>query len=115
MITDSNNDRVVEVSPYDQVVWSYVTNGKVGGNPSPLPSRAFRLVNGETLISDQFNHRVIAVDRAGRIVRQYGTTDMAGAGAVSVHRALNAPSDAKQVGDYTGLTWSDSLHLVAGH
>lgn len=115
LITDSNNARVLEVSPYDQVVWSYVTNTQVGGNPSPLPSRAVRLANGETLISDQFNHRVIAVDHGGKIVRQYGTTDLAGAAAVSVRRALNAPYDAKQIGDYNGLTWSDSLHLVPRH
>ena len=115
LITDSNNDRIVEVNPYDQVVWSYLTNTQVGDNPSPSPSRAVRLANGETLISDQFNHRVIAVDRIGQIVRKYDASGTAGSGADSVRRALNAPYDAKQIGDYTGLTWSDSLHLAPKH
>ena len=115
MITDSNKDRIVEVNPYDHLVWSYVTNTQVGGNPSPLPSQAIRLANGETLIGDPFNHRVIAVDRIGQVVREYGASGTAGAGADSARRALNAHYDAKQVGDFTGLTWSDSLHLVPKH
>jgi hypothetical protein len=112
LITDSNNSRIVEVDPHDQVVWSYAINTLSGGNPSPLPSRALRLGDGETLISDQFNHRVLAVDPTGRIVRQYGTLNRPGYDAEFAQRALNAPYDAKKIGDYTGMTWSDSLHSV---
>jgi hypothetical protein len=36
--------------------------------PMPLPTRAVRLENGDTLISDQFNHQVIKVDSSGNIV-----------------------------------------------
>jgi hypothetical protein len=109
LITDSNNGRVVEVDAHDQIVWSYATSAQFAGNPSPLPSRALRLRNGETLISDQFNHRVLSVDPAGRIVRQFGTVDTPGFDADHAERALNAPYDAKRIGDYTGMTWSDSL------
>jgi hypothetical protein len=112
LITDSNDGRVVEVDPRDQIVWSYVTSGQSGSNASPLPSRALRLGNGETLISDQFNHRVLTVDPAGQIVRQYGTLNIPGYDAGSARRALNAPYDAKRIGDYTGVAWSDSLHAV---
>ncbi len=112
LITDSNNSRVVEVDTHDHVVWSYVTTTSAGANPSPLPSRALRLGNGETLISDQFNHRVIAVDPAGRIVRQFGALNAPGFDADFARRGLNAPYDAKRIGDYTGMTWSDSLHTV---
>jgi hypothetical protein len=112
LITDSNNSRVVEVDAHDQIVWSYVTTTSPGGSPSPLPSRALRLRNGETLISDQFNHRVLAVGSTGQIVRQYGALNIPGYDADSAEHALNAPYDAKRIGDYTGMTWSDALHTV---
>jgi hypothetical protein len=114
LLTDSNNGRIVEVDAQDAVVWSYVIGSGGDGNSSPLPSRALRLKNGETLISDQFNHRVIVVDQAGRIVHQLGTLNLAGYDPNSVQNSLNAPCDAKKIGDYTGLTWSDSLHTVPG-
>jgi hypothetical protein len=104
LLTDSNNSRVVEVKGQGasaQLVWSYVTNTEVGSNPSPLPTRAVRLRNGDTLISDQFNNRVIEVDHGqpATVIRQWGTF-VAGFG----RNAFNAPYDAKVIGDYTGLT-----------
>jgi hypothetical protein len=113
LLTDSNNSRVVEVDSRDRTVWSYVTAAQAGGSPSPLPTRALRLDNGETLISDQYNHRVITVDPAGRVVRQYGALNTPGYDAKSALHALNAPYDAKRIGDYTGMTWSDSLHTAS--
>jgi uncharacterized protein (UPF0248 family) len=55
LITDSNNARIVEVDKHDNVVWQYFTNNRPGSNPNPLPTRAVRPANGDTLISDQFN------------------------------------------------------------
>jgi hypothetical protein len=112
LITDSNNNRVVEVNYKDDIVWSYVTNTQPGSNPDPLPTRAIRLKNGNTIISDQFNHRVIIVNPAGQIVVQYGTLNVPGYSPTSGKQFLNAPYDAKKIGDNTGLTWSDSLHLI---
>jgi hypothetical protein len=64
-----------------------------------------RLRNGHTLISDQYNHRVIEVNRAKRIVRTFGKLGSPGYNATSVaDGGLNSPYDAKRVGDYTGLT-----------
>ncbi len=100
LITDSNNNRVVEVDSLDGIVWQYFTNTQNGSNPNPLPTRAVRLRNGNTLISDQFNNRVIEVTHAGRIVFQQGALNVPGNG----FNLLNGPYDAKQVGDYTGLT-----------
>ena len=71
-----------------------------------------RLSNGDTLISDQFNNRVIRVNSAGQIVADYGLP-LAGGGAIgnnvgydlhTTQKGLYAPYDAKVVGDYTGLT-----------
>ena len=63
-----------------------------------------RLRNGDTLISDQFNHRVIAVDREGHLAHSFGVLNRAGFGADSTSEGLNGPYDAKVVGDFTGLT-----------
>ena len=100
LISDSNNNRIVEVNGSDQVVWQYFTNTQPGSNPTPLPTRAVRLHNGDTLISDQFNNRVIEINPGGKIVFQQGELNLAGDG----FNQLNGPYDAKQIGDFTGLT-----------
>ena len=64
-----------------------------------------RLSNGHTLISDQYNHRVIEVNHDKQIVRTFGKINSLGYDAVNVaHGGLNSPYDAKRIGDYTGLT-----------
>lgn len=100
LISDANNNRIVEVNANDIVVWQYVTNTGPGSNPNPAPTRGIRLRNGDTLISDQFNNRVIEVTHAGNIVFQQGMTNVGGNG----FNQLNGPYDAKQIGDFTGLT-----------
>jgi len=100
LITDSNNNRILEVTPAGKVAWQYVTNTRAGSVASPAPTRAVRLENGNTLISDQFNDQVIEVDRSGNIVFSQGQIGVVGTG----FNELNAPYDAKVVGDYTGLT-----------
>jgi hypothetical protein len=56
--------------------------------------------HGNTLISDQFNDQVIEVDSTGNIVFSQGQIGVVGNG----FNELNAPYDAKVVGDYSGLT-----------
>jgi hypothetical protein len=71
----------------------------------PLPTRAVRLENGDTLISDQFNHQVIKVDSSGNIVApEYGNINQAGFGTQSVSQGMNGPYSAYVIGDYTGIT-----------
>jgi hypothetical protein len=105
LITDANNNRVVEVDSGDNIVWSYVTNTQPGSAANPQPTRAVRLKSGATVISDQFNHRVIVLDRQGQIASRFGRLNQPGYGTVSAAMGLNAPYDAKVIGDYTGLTW----------
>jgi len=100
LITDSNNNRIVEVDASDHPVWQYFTNTEAGSNPTPLPTRAVRLRNGDTLISDQFNDRVIEVNMLGKTVFTQGALNLPGSG----YDQLNGPYDAKQIGDFTGLT-----------
>jgi hypothetical protein len=109
LITDSNHARIVEIDRDKSVVWEYFTNTDPNSNPrggtGPLPTRAVRLKNGHTLISDQYNHRVIEVSRAKQIVRTFGKINSPGYNAQSVaDGGLNSPYDAKRIGDYTGLT-----------
>jgi hypothetical protein len=104
LMTDAGNNRIVEVDPGDHVVWQYVTNTETGSNPSPAPSRGIRLRNGFTIISDQFNHRVIIVDRKGVIRASFGNLNVLGFGFDNTQEGLYAPYDAKVLGDYTGLT-----------
>jgi len=100
LISDSNNNRILEVDPSKNVVSTYYTNTRPGSVSSPLPTRAVRLRNGNTLISDQFNMQVIEIDPQQNIVFTQGTIAVAG----NTFDMLNAPYDAKVIGDYTGLT-----------
>jgi len=100
LITDSNNNRILEVDSNGNVAFTYYTNTRKGSVSMPLPTRAVRLKNGNTLISDQFNHQVIEIDSNQNIVFAQGQIAVPGNG----FNMLNAPYDAKVVGDYTGLT-----------
>jgi len=114
LITDSGNARIVETDENGAVFWVYFTNTDPQSNPrcltpnnctGPLPTRALRLKNGHTLISDQYNHRVIEVNQNKQIVRTFGKIATLGYNTQSVaHGGLNSPYDAKRIGDYTGIT-----------
>jgi hypothetical protein len=108
LITDSNHSRIVEIDRDKNVVWQYFTcsaNCNLSRGTGPLPTRAVRLRHGHTLISDQYNHRVIEVNRAKQIVRTFGKLGSLGYNTESVaDGGLNSPYDAKRIGDYTGLT-----------
>ncbi len=104
LLTDSNNNRIVEVDPKDAVVWEYLTSTRFRSNIDPLPTRAIRLSDGNTIISDQFNDRVIIVSPQKHIVATYGHLNRVGYGTNSAGQGLNAPYDAKVIGDFTGLT-----------
>jgi len=100
LITDSNHNRIVEVNEDHDVVWSYTTNLRPGSIANPQPTRAVRLMDGNTLISDQFNDQVIEVNHEGQIVFTQGQIQVDG----NRFDQLNAPYDAKVVGDFTGMT-----------
>jgi hypothetical protein len=100
LITDSLNNRIVEVTLAGAVVWQYVTNTRPGSIADPNPTRAVRLRSGNTLISDQFNDQVIEVNPSGAIVFSQGLINVDG----NSFNLMNAPYDAKVIGDYTGLT-----------
>jgi len=76
LIADSSHggpagaDRVVEVdADTDEIVWAY--DGTGSGKKLQWPRDADRLPNGNTLITDSRNNRVIEIDANGTVVWQY--------------------------------------------
>lgn len=129
LLTDAGNARIVEVSANDQVVWQYFTTNTASTDgpgdmsvAAPQPTRAVRLANGDTLISDQLNNRVIQIDASGKILADYGQplppdggTFSGGSAGILIgnnvgyslsttQAGLYSPYDAKIIGDYTGIT-----------
>src|SRR5579862_9877129 len=70
----------------------------------PAPSQAVERISGRIVVSDQFNDRVIIIDRKGKLLAQYGNLNMPGCGTTNASEGLFAPYGAKVIGDYTGLT-----------
>jgi hypothetical protein len=100
LITDSNHNRILIVTRAKKVEFDYATNKRKGSMAMPLPTRAVMLRNGDILISDQFNDQVIEINKHKHIVFEQGKIQIDGNG----FDQLNAPYDAKAIGDYTGLT-----------
>jgi hypothetical protein len=72
VITDQANERVIVVNSAKQIVWQYGTTGVAGNGPNQLsnPNSAELLENGNVLIADENNNRVIEVTIGGQIVHQ---------------------------------------------
>ncbi|QLG29330.1 aryl-sulfate sulfotransferase [Halorarum halophilum] len=71
LVADSENDRVVE---YEKRGDEWERVWEVGTDQLSWPRDADRLPNGNTLITDSLNHRVIEVTPEGRIVWEYYAT-----------------------------------------
>lgn len=102
LLTSSNNATIVEVDKNDSMVWSFATTSQAPSIGMPLPTRAVRLRNNDTLISDQFNSVVIEVthDAIPSVVFTQGMYGVVGTG----FNQMGYPYDAKVIGDFTGLT-----------
>jgi hypothetical protein len=100
LITDSGNSRIFEVNKNNHITFQYFTNTDPNSNPMPLPTNAVRLATGFTEIADQFNNRAIIVNEDGKLIYQYGQTNVAG----NTPGLLNAPYTAFTIRDYTGQT-----------
>lgn len=71
LIADMLNQRVIEVNPKTKaIVWQYGTTGVAGSGANQLnqPYSAVRLANGDTLIADTGNNRIIEVTPQNAIV-----------------------------------------------
>ncbi|MEF8774905.1 MAG: hypothetical protein V5A43_00180 [Haloarculaceae archaeon] len=76
LVADSHNDRIVELrnrSGIWEPVWSLES---AGGVRFDWPRDADRLPNGNTLITDTLNRRIVEVNDTGHVVWSYETTDV---------------------------------------
>jgi hypothetical protein len=74
----SNPGKVIEITRAGNVVWEYDGENGVLLNQ---PSLAIELPNGNILVNDDYNHRVIVIDKlTKKIVWQYGVTGKPGVG-----------------------------------
>jgi outer membrane protein assembly factor BamB len=64
LITDRNNDRVIEVDETGRIVWSF--------DQLTRPHNGDRLANGNTLITNSEENLIVEVNPAGEIVWSYG-------------------------------------------
>jgi outer membrane protein assembly factor BamB len=88
------DNRVILVNQDGEIVWQYGQDGGVAGSgPDQLntPVAATVLPNGNFLITDQANERIIEVTLNKTIVWQYGMTGVSGIGADQ----LNNPNSAE--------------------
>ncbi|CAM3996120.1 hypothetical protein [Roseateles saccharophilus] len=88
------DNRVILVDPGDHIVWQYGQFGVTGFGPNQLntPVQNTFLPNGNVLITDQGNSRIIEVRPADNaIVWQYGQSGVAGSGP----NQLNNPNSAE--------------------
>ena len=70
LVADSENDRVVELDvETDELVWEY--DGTGSGQRLQWPRDVDRLPNGNTLITDSRNFRVLEIDANGTVVWEY--------------------------------------------
>jgi hypothetical protein len=103
IITDSGNSRILVVTPGGRTVFQYFTDkakNSVPFPPGPLPTNAVQLADGHISIADQFNNRVLIIDRNKTIDFQYGMTNVIGNGPDQLY----GPYTAFVIGDYTGQT-----------
>ncbi len=73
LITDTTNNRLIEVTPVKKIVMSSDEwGGGIGklsdGSHLHYPNEAFELEDGTFLVTDRNNDRCIQVDRAGKII-----------------------------------------------
>ena len=111
LVADSENDRVVEYALRDG---EWVETWSVGSGQLSWPRDADRLPNGNTLITDSLNHRVIEVTPQGEIVWEYYATW----GPYDAERAVhgggsNGPTMA-DIGVTGSYNLSGSAGLIAG-
>jgi hypothetical protein len=104
LITDSNHQRVIVVvgntNAGYSVPWTYWTSHRLEYFGNSTPTRAVRLANGNTLVTESFYDQVVEVGPDGGVVYTHGALEVAG----NSGNLLRQPYDSKVIGDYTGLT-----------
>jgi hypothetical protein len=128
LIADQFSNRVIEVTKGGTIVWHFGTGSSVAGPHTVVaPNDAERVPGGLTLIAGTGapagtagypaagapDNRVILVNQAGKIVWQYGTAGVTGAG----RNELNAPVQATYLagGDILITDQGDARVILVNH
>ena len=117
LLTDESKSRVLEVDQNDVIVWQYITNAESKSVMAPMPNRAIRLEDGDTVLCNTYNNCIQRINGTAITVDYYGlplsgsivpsTTHIAtnhGYSVKSTQLGLYCPSSAYIIGDFTGLT-----------
>lgn len=108
LLTDNPRHRVMEVDPTtNAIVWQYGQTGVPGSGTNQLnyPNEAIPLTNGNILIADTYNGRIIEIDSATKAIVWTYTTK---------YPNNFKPVDIKRCVDYTGETPTNSLLITDG-
>ena len=110
LVADSENDRVVELHRTENGSWepAWVVR-EAGGVALDWPRDADRLPNGNTLVTDSLNRRVVEVDSEGEMVwaAQVGSDVTSGPG-------IPYEADRLPVGEYAGSYDDDDATATDG-
>ncbi len=112
LVNEEDYSKVIEINTQTKsIVWQYGHLGVPGAQTGYLGKYvddSFRLPNGNTVITDDANMRVIAVNKAGKVVWQYGHTGLPGTQA----GYLDAPNDAMPLPNNSILITSIANHMA---
>ncbi len=90
IISDTGNDRVIEVDADHNIVWNSDDVTFSDGALLNYPNDANILEGDTVLITDRDNHRAFETDRAGNILWQFGETGIAGGDTSHLNGPHNA-------------------------
>ncbi|MCC9022351.1 hypothetical protein [Bacillus nakamurai] len=78
LISDAINSRVIEVDKKGNIIWKYGEDGLLGSDQGLLwkPTCARRLSNGNTIIADSKNNRLVTISPDKNIVNEIGQTNV---------------------------------------
>ena len=70
ILTHTSNTTVVEISPKKEIVWKYEAKPKAGYKGRVEVHAMQRLKNGDTMVAESGNSRIVEVNEAGEIVKE---------------------------------------------
>ena len=91
LIADTGNNRVIELElATGRISWSTEDLTLSDGSSLDYPNDADYLPDGNILITDRNNHRLIVIDRSGKVIWQFGETGQPGADSHHLNHPHNA-------------------------
>ena len=90
IVSDTGNDRVVELDADNLTVWSSEWVSISDGSHLDYPNDVNVVDGDRLLVTDRDNNRVIEIERDGQLVWQFGETGVAGADSTHLSHPHNA-------------------------